>query len=47
MRIEQGEKLSRVPLHLIGTLNFDINLGKATVGEILMLIWRSYSRAEF
>jgi hypothetical protein len=28
-------------------LNFDIILGRATLGEILMLIWGAYFRAEF
>jgi hypothetical protein len=32
--------LRRVLLHSIGVLNFDVNLGKAAFGEILMLTWR-------
>jgi hypothetical protein len=38
--VEQGEKLSRVLLHSIGILNFDINLGRAAFGEISVLTWR-------
>jgi hypothetical protein len=37
--MEQGEKLSRVLLHSIEILNFDISLGRAAFGEILMRIW--------
>jgi hypothetical protein len=48
-RTETGrEKLSRVILNSIGILNFDINLGRAAFGEILMLkLGGNYFRAEF
>jgi hypothetical protein len=35
--VEQGEKLISVELHSIGTFHFDMNLGRAAIGEILML----------
>jgi hypothetical protein len=38
-RVEQGEKLSRVLLRSYTILNFVISLGRAALGEILMLIW--------
>jgi hypothetical protein len=38
-RVEQGEKLSRVLLRSYTILNFNISLGRAALGEILMLIW--------
>jgi hypothetical protein len=38
-RVDQGEKLSRVLLRSYTILNFDISLGRAALGEILMLIW--------
>jgi hypothetical protein len=38
-RVEQGEKLSRVLLRFYTILNFVISLGRAALGEILMLIW--------
>jgi hypothetical protein len=37
--VEQGEKLSRVLLRSYTILNFVISLGRAELGEILMLIW--------
>jgi hypothetical protein len=37
-RVEQGEKLSRVSLRSYTILNFVISLGRAALGEILMLI---------
>jgi hypothetical protein len=37
--VEQGEKLSSVILHWIEILSFDINLGRAAFGKILMLTW--------
>jgi hypothetical protein len=45
--MEQGEKLSRVIMHSFRIFNFDINLGRAAFGEVLMLTWGSYFRAEF
>jgi hypothetical protein len=45
--VEQGEKLSRVPLHWIRTPNSDTRLGRAAFGEILKLPWRNYTRVEF
>jgi hypothetical protein len=38
-RVEQGEKLSRVLLRSCTILNFGISLGKAALGEVLMLVW--------
>jgi hypothetical protein len=38
-RVEQGEKLSRVLLRSYTILNVVISLGRAALGEILMLIW--------
>jgi hypothetical protein len=46
-RVEQGEKLSRVLLRSYTILNFIISLGRAALGEILMLIWGDYFWAEF
>jgi hypothetical protein len=48
-RVEQGEKLSRVLLRSYTILNFVTSLGRAALGEILMLIWGGggYFRAEF
>jgi hypothetical protein len=37
--VEQEEKLSRVLLLSIRILNFEVNLGRAAFGEILMLSW--------
>jgi hypothetical protein len=37
--VEQG--------HTAFVQNFDINLGRATFGEILMKKWGTYFRAEF
>jgi hypothetical protein len=45
--VEQGEKLSRVLLHSIGILNFDIDLAREAFGGIFMLTWGSYFREEF
>jgi hypothetical protein len=38
-RVEQGEKLSGVLLRSYTILNFVISLGRAALGEVLMLIW--------
>jgi hypothetical protein len=37
--VEQGEKLGRVLLHSIGIFNFDVNIGRAEFGEVLVLKW--------
>jgi hypothetical protein len=42
----QGEKLSRVLLHSIRIVNFDINLGRAAFGEILILTCRERDRKD-
>jgi hypothetical protein len=48
LKVEQGEKLSRVLLHSIGILDFDINLSRAAFCRISMSAWgRGYFRAEF
>jgi hypothetical protein len=47
-RVDQGEKLSGVLLRSYTILNFVISLGRAALGESLMLIWGGgYFRAEF
>jgi hypothetical protein len=45
--VKQGKKLSRALLHSIGSFNFNINLGRAAFGEILMSTWGTCFRAEF
>jgi hypothetical protein len=37
--MSKGKKVRWVLLHSNGTLNFDINLGRAAFGGILMLTW--------
>jgi hypothetical protein len=38
-RVEQGEKLSRVLLRSYTNLHIVLSLGRAALGEILMLLW--------
>jgi hypothetical protein len=40
--VEQGEKLSRVPLHSVRTPNYLLNLGRAAYGEIFILYGGGY-----
>jgi hypothetical protein len=35
--MEHGEKLGRDPLHSVGIIIFGINLGRAALGEILII----------
>jgi hypothetical protein len=45
--VEQGEKLSRVLLLSYTICNSDISIARAAFGEIFMLMWGGYIRAEF
>jgi hypothetical protein len=44
--VQQGEKMSRVPLHSIKVRVQTLNLGKAAYGEILIFIWGRLLRAK-
>jgi hypothetical protein len=47
MKSKERREVDRILLHWYRILNFNINLGRAALGEILMLIWRGYFGAEF
>jgi hypothetical protein len=36
--VEQGQKLSRVPLHSVTTPSSDVNLGRTAYGESLIFM---------
>jgi hypothetical protein len=46
-KVEQGEKLSRVPLHSVRIPNYTLNLWRASYGEILIFIWGRLLSAKF
>jgi hypothetical protein len=47
MRLEPRREVEQVLLHSSGNFNFDINLGRATFGEILALNFTSLTLIYF